>query len=588
MHGLAHALIAAERERQVRYAAGDVHMRQVRLDPARRLDEIDAVIVVLLHAGGDGEDVRIEDDVLGRKADRVHQNVVGALADRRLALERVGLALFVEGHHHHGGAVAAHDLGVLDEGGLALLHGNRIHHRLALQAFQPGLDHREFRRVDHHRHARDVRLGGDQIEEGHHGGFRVEEALVHVDVDDLRAVLHLLARDRQRARIIAGGDQLAELGRAGDVGALADIHERDFRRQRKGFQPGQPQLPRHLGYRARRLARHRLGDRRDMVRRGAAAAADHVDQPGRGEFAEQFGHRLRALVVITEFVGQPGVRIGAHERIGEAAEFGDMGAHLARAQRAIQADGDRAGVAHRIPECRRRLPRQQAARAVGDGARDHHRQVDAAFGAGFDDGVDRRLGVERVEDGLDQQEIGAAVDQALDLLAIGLAQLVEADGAEAGIAHVRRNRGRAVGRPERAGDKPLAAVFLFRRRGRLARQRRAGMVELVGDALHAVIGLRDLGGGECVGGDDVGAGAKVSQMDVAHRVRPAQIEQVVVAAHFAVPGVEARAAITLLVQLERLDHGAHGAVEHQDALLHQLTERGAGIGRRCHLTGLRN
>ena len=60
----------------------------------------------------------------GGKPTWVHQDVVGALADRGLALERVGLALFVERHHHHRGAVAAHDFGVLDEGGLALLHGN--------------------------------------------------------------------------------------------------------------------------------------------------------------------------------------------------------------------------------------------------------------------------------------------------------------------------------------------------------------------------------------------------------------------------------------------------------------------------------
>ena len=128
--------------------------------------------------------------------------------------------------------------------------------------------------------------------------------------------------------------------------------------------------------------------------------------------------------------------------------------------------------------------------------------------------------------------------------------------------------------------------------GRLARQRGAGVVELVGDALHAVIGLRDLGGGKRVGGDDVGAGAEVSQMDVAHRVRPAQIEQIVIAAHLAVPGVEARAAIAFLVQLERLDHGAHGAVEHQDAL--RISSRNAsrvvddavtamGSGLRCLL-----
>ena len=54
---------------------------------------------------------------------------------------------------------------------------------------------------------------------------RIEQAFVHVDVDDLRAVLDLIARDGERCGVVAGRDQLAELRRAGDVGALADIHE---------------------------------------------------------------------------------------------------------------------------------------------------------------------------------------------------------------------------------------------------------------------------------------------------------------------------------------------------------------------------
>src|SRR5262245_16466327 len=53
----------------------------------------------------------------------------------------------------------------------------------------------------------------------------------------------------------------------------------------------------------------------------------------------------------------------------------------------------------------------------------------------------------------------------------------------------------------------------------------------------------------------------------------AEDEQIVVAAHLAVPGIEARAAIALLVEPERLDHGAHGAVEHQNALSREAAER---------------
>ena len=72
MHGLAYTIVAAEGERQVGNATRDMHAGQVLADPARCLDEVDAVIVVLLHAGGDGEDIGIEDDVFRRKADLVY------------------------------------------------------------------------------------------------------------------------------------------------------------------------------------------------------------------------------------------------------------------------------------------------------------------------------------------------------------------------------------------------------------------------------------------------------------------------------------------------------------------------------------
>ena len=59
---------------------------QACLDQPRGFDEVHRVVVVLLHAGGDGEDVGIEDDVLGRQADFFGQQLVGALG--RFALCR--------------------------------------------------------------------------------------------------------------------------------------------------------------------------------------------------------------------------------------------------------------------------------------------------------------------------------------------------------------------------------------------------------------------------------------------------------------------------------------------------------------------
>jgi hypothetical protein len=78
--------------------------------------------------------------------------------------------------------------------------------------------------------------------------------------------------------------------------------------------------------------------------------------------------------------------------------------------------------------------------------------------------------------------------------------------------------------------------------------------------------LRDAGRGERIGGDDVGPGAEIGEVDGAYGVRPAEIEEIVVAADLAIPGVEACAAIAPLVEAERLDHRAHGAVEDEDAL----------------------
>ncbi len=258
-----------------------------------------------------------------------------------------------------------------------------------------------------------------------------------------------------------------------------------------------------------------------------------------------------------------------------------MGAHLLGAERAIEADRHRRGVTDRIPEGFRRLARQHAAGAVRDGAGDHHRYAQAPRVEQLLDGVDRRLGVERVEDGLQEQQVGAAVEQSARLLLIGDAQAVERGGAEAGIADVGRYRGGPVGRPDGARDETRPAVLLARRQRRLARELRAREVELIGDVFHAIVGLGDRGRREGVGRHDVGAGPQIGEMDVADRVRPGEVQQVVVPAHLAVPGVETRAAEFLLLQLQRLDHGAHGAVEHQDALRRELAEPGLDGGDVC-------
>ena len=107
---------------------------------------------------------------------------------------------------------------------------------------------------------------------------------------------------------------------------------------------------------------------------------------------------------------------------------------------------------------------------------------------------DAGLRVERVDDRLEQEQIAAAVDQAADLLAVRLAQLVEGHVAERRVVDVGRDRQDAVGRAHRAGDEARA---VGRARGPLVgrrpRQPRALDVQLVDERLEPVVGLRDPG-----------------------------------------------------------------------------------------------
>jgi len=159
-----------------------------------------------------------------------------------------------------------------------------------------------------------------------------------------------------------------------------------------------------------------------------------------------------------------------------------------------------------------------------------------------------------------------ALDEAARLLAIRQAQIVETDGAIARIVDVGRDRGRAVSWTHGAGDEAAPAILRLGECRSLACDQCRLAVEFVCQPLHAVIGLGDGGARESVGLDDVGAGLEIAQMDVAHRLRLGQHQEIVVALELLLPVAEARTAEILLREPQILDLCAHGAIEYQDAL----------------------
>ena len=222
MHRFAHRVVAAERERDVGYAAAHLGAGEGLFEEANGLKEIDGVIIVFLHAGGDGEDIRVEDDVGGRETEPVDQQAVGPRADADPGVAVGGLALLVERHDDRSGAVTPDELRAPEKLRLAVLQREGVDDAPALQAFQAGLEHAPFGAVDHEGDPGDFGLGGDEVEELRHRGFAVEQRLVDVDIEDIRPALDLLARNRQRGVPVAGLDGLGEFRGSGDVGSFTD------------------------------------------------------------------------------------------------------------------------------------------------------------------------------------------------------------------------------------------------------------------------------------------------------------------------------------------------------------------------------
>ena len=202
------------------------------------------------------------------------------------------------------------------------------------------------------------------------------------------------------------------------------------------------------------------------------------------------------------------------------------------------------------------------------------------------DGKQTGLHHQRVESRFAKQQVHAALDQRLDLLCVRGHHQVECRAAIAWIVDVARDRELLVGRPDRTGHE---ARFLGRAQVHLVngtpRQRRGGQVQLAGAIRELEIGHGDARGPERVGLDDVGAGFEILAVDRLDGLGLGDREDVdEVLQVLRVVGETLAAEIGLGVP-QRVDHGSHRAVEHQDALAQQPFQQGSGLNvllNHCH------
>src|SRR5690606_5257371 len=188
-------------------------------------------------------------------------------------------------------------------------------------------------------------------------------------------------------------------------------------------------------------------------RSSATATADDVQEAAGRKLLNNGCHFSCALVVFTKGVGQAGVGVCGDKGVGQLRDFLDMRTQLGGTPCTVETDGDRFGMIQRIPEGFNGLAGQGSAAGIGNGAGNHDRQFEIQFLENVLNRKNRSLGVQCVKNGLDQDDVSAATDQAFGSHFIVSYQSIKIGITEAWIVDVRGERRCTAGRSNDTGNK---------------------------------------------------------------------------------------------------------------------------------------
>ncbi len=361
----------------------------------------------------------------------------------------------------------------------------------------------------------------------------------------------LVFGDLDQAVVVVGEQQLLGLARALRVDPLTDQGRTRFLHERGGgHHRGHLDLP-GGGSCAGLCVADSCLDRPDVLRRRPAAAADDADAIALDELTQRRRQGLWLFgedrLAVRSLQRQASVGDAVDGQRAVLAQEADRVAHVLRASRAVEPDhvdferGQRRQ--HRLD-----VGAEQHLAAVGqqrDAGLD--RQGTAGRGKGLAGSEDRRLHLEDVLRGLDDDQVGAALDQAARLLGKDLNQLGEGDVAQGRVGRSRQEAGRA----DRAGDEAILA----RRLARDLRRLRVDLERVLAQAPLVELQSRALEG---VGLDHLGTGLEHRAVHALDHVRAVEHERLVTLA--------LEAAVVGLGKVELLQRRAHAAVEDDDSL----------------------
>ena len=197
---------------------------------------------MFFNPGRNGENIWVKDNILWREIHLIDEEIIGALTNPEFIICCLGLALFVEGHDNCRRAEVADFPRMSEKFFFPLFHRDRINNGLALYAFQTCLKHFPFGAIDHDGNPGNVRLPCHELQETCHGRSAVNQPVIHININDLRAAFNLLPRNRKSFLVIIIDDEFFESGRARDIGAFTNIDKlcsrrrHDLDRNLKGFE----------------------------------------------------------------------------------------------------------------------------------------------------------------------------------------------------------------------------------------------------------------------------------------------------------------------------------------------------------------
>lgn len=513
VHRLPDCFHSSEGEGEIGETSADAGVWEVGFDELDRLQELHRVCGMLFHSGTDGKNIGVEDNVLGWEVRLLDQGLVRALANCEFALSRDGLAFLIEGHDDNGGTIFFHDFRLVNEVLFPFFQGDTVYDTLSLHLLQTGLDDGKVRGVDHEGNTGHVGIGGQKAYELLDNRLSVDHSFVEIDIQNLGSFFDLFLSNVHAAIQVVFCYHPGEEARSGHITSFSDVDEKKVLGEYKRLQTGKNEGTLNLRAIARSYPLHNLRKGLDVVRAGTAATSDDVNETATSEVQDLRRHSGRVLVVFTHSVGEAGVRIGRDVARSPATNTLQEWSHLFRSQGTVEADAEGISVGNAGQEGLICLSGEGSSARSDDGSGDE--QGDGLVSGSIEEGhagEDGSLAVEGIEDSLDQQNIGTAVDQGFSLGVISVLESIEVDITVLGVLDFLGEGTGLVGRAHSTGDETRSGrIGLHHFLAGLLCQTSGLEVEAINKfvVIEMVVGLGNGSAAEGVCLDDVGASLKI-------------------------------------------------------------------------------